>query len=44
MGVSMGEPRSGRYYLAMAVGDQQKSIYAEDNDPGSIGVIVPGPT
>lgn len=41
--VSMGGiAASGGYYLAMAVGDQPKSIYAEPTTTtGSIGVIVP---
>jgi protease-4 len=41
--VSMGSiAASGGYYIAMAVGDQQKSIYAEPTTTtGSIGVIVP---
>ena len=43
MVVSMGGvAASGGYYLAMAVGDQPKSIYAEPTTTtGSIGVIVP---
>jgi len=43
MVVSMGAlAASGGYYLAMAVGDQPKSIYAEPTTTtGSIGVIVP---
>jgi protease-4 len=33
---------SGGYYVAMAVGDQEKSIYAEPTTTtGSIGVIIP---
>ena len=33
---------SGGYYVAMAVGDQPKSIYAEPTTTtGSIGVIIP---
>jgi protease-4 len=41
--VSMGSlAASGGYYVAMAVGDQPKSIYAEPTTTtGSIGVIVP---
>jgi protease-4 len=41
--VSMGSmAASGGYYVAMAVGDQEKSIYAEPTTTtGSIGVIVP---
>lgn len=41
--VSMGGiAASGGYYVAMAVGDQAKSIYAEPTTTtGSIGVIVP---
>ncbi len=41
--VSMGSmAASGGYYVAMAVGDQQQSIYAEPTTiTGSIGVIVP---
>lgn len=41
--VSMGSmAASGGYYVAMAVGDQEKSIYAEPTCiTGSIGVIVP---
>ena len=41
--VSMGSiAASGGYYIAMAVGDQQKSIFAEPTTTtGSIGVIVP---
>jgi len=43
MVVSMGGiAASGGYYLAMAVGDQQRTIYAEPTTTtGSIGVIVP---
>jgi protease-4 len=43
MVVSMGGiAASGGYYLAMAVGDQEKAIYAEPTTTtGSIGVIVP---
>ena len=41
--VSMGGmATSGGYYVAMAVGDQEKSIYAEETTTtGSIGVIIP---
>ncbi len=41
--VSMGGlAASGGYYVAMAVGDQEKSIYAEPTTTtGSIGVIIP---
>ncbi|MHB8862351.1 MAG: signal peptide peptidase SppA [Pirellulaceae bacterium] len=41
--VSMGSiAASGGYYIAMAVGDQEKSIFAEQTSTtGSIGVIVP---
>jgi protease-4 len=41
--VSMGSiAASGGYYVAMAVGDQEKSIYAEPTTTtGSIGVIIP---
>ncbi len=41
--VSMGSiATSGGYYVSMAVGDQQKSIFAEPTTTtGSIGVIVP---
>ncbi len=41
--VSMGSiATSGGYYVAMAVGDQEKSIYAEPTcTTGSIGVIIP---
>ncbi len=41
--VSMGSiAASGGYYIAMAVGDQEKSIFAEPTTTtGSIGVIVP---
>ena len=41
--VSMGSmAASGGYYIAMAVGDQEKSIFAEHTTTtGSIGVIVP---
>ncbi len=41
--VSMGSmAASGGYYIAMAVGDQEKSIYAEPTTTtGSIGVIIP---
>jgi protease-4 len=41
--VSMGSiATSGGYYVAMAVGDQEKSIFAEQTTTtGSIGVIVP---
>lgn len=41
--VSMGPlAASGGYYVAMAVGDQEKSIYAEPTTTtGSIGVIIP---
>jgi protease-4 len=41
--VSMGSvAASGGYYIAMAVGDQKKSIYAEPTTTtGSIGVIIP---
>ena len=40
---SMGSmAASGGYYIAMAVGDQRKSIYAEPTTTtGSIGVIIP---
>ena len=40
---SMGSiAASGGYYVAMAVGDQEKSIYAEPTTwTGSIGVIIP---
>ncbi len=43
MVVSMGSvAASGGYYIAMAVGDQEKSIYAEPlTTTGSIGVIIP---
>lgn len=43
MVVSMGSvAASGGYYIAMAVGDQEKSIYAEPmTTTGSIGVILP---
>ncbi len=43
MVVSMGSmAASGGYYVAMAVGDQEKSIYAEPTTTtGSIGVIIP---
>ena len=43
MVVSMGSmATSGGYYVAMAVGDQEKSIYAEPTTTtGSIGVIMP---
>ncbi len=43
MVVSMGAmAASGGYYVAMAVGDQEKSIYAEPTTTtGSIGVIMP---
>ncbi|MBP87308.1 MAG: signal peptide peptidase SppA [Planctomycetaceae bacterium] len=43
MVVSMGSmAASGGYYVAMAVGDQEKSIYAEPTTTtGSIGVILP---
>lgn len=43
MVVSMGGiAASGGYYLAMAVGDQERAIYAEPTTTtGSIGVIVP---
>lgn len=41
--VSMGSfATSGGYYVSMAVGDQEKSIYAEPTTTtGSIGVIIP---
>jgi len=41
--VSMGSvAASGGYYIAMAVGDQENSIYAEPTTTtGSIGVIIP---
>jgi protease IV len=41
--VSMGSiAASGGYYVAMAVGDQEQSIYAEPTTTtGSIGVIIP---
>ena len=41
--MSMGSiAASGGYYIAMAVGDQEKSIFAEQTTTtGSIGVIVP---
>ena len=41
--VSMGSmAASGGYYIAMAVGDQEQSIYAEPTTTtGSIGVIIP---
>jgi protease-4 len=41
--VSMGSmAASGGYYVSMAVGDQEKSIYAEPTSTtGSIGVIMP---
>ncbi len=41
--VSMGSmAASGGYYISMAVGDQEKSIYAEPTTTtGSIGVIIP---
>ena len=41
--VSMGSmAASGGYYVSMAVGDQEKSIYAEPTTTtGSIGVIIP---
>jgi len=41
--VSMGSiAASGGYYVAMAVGDQEKAIYAEPTTTtGSIGVIIP---
>jgi protease-4 len=41
--VSMGSmAASGGYYISMAVGDQEKSIYAEPTTAtGSIGVIIP---
>ncbi len=41
--VSMGSiAASGGYYVAMAVGDQEKSLYAEPTTTtGSIGVIIP---
>lgn len=41
--VSMGSmAASGGYYVAMAVGDEEKSIYAEPTTiTGSIGVIIP---
>ena len=40
---SMGSmAASGGYYVAMAVGDQENSIYAEPTTTtGSIGVIIP---
>lgn len=43
MVVSMGSmAASGGYYIAMAVGDQEKSIFAEPTTTtGSIGVIIP---
>ena len=43
MVVSMGSiAASGGYYVAMAVGDEEKSIYAEPTTTtGSIGVIIP---
>lgn len=43
MVVSMGSvAASGGYYIAMAVGDQEKCIYAEPlTTTGSIGVIIP---
>lgn len=43
MVVSMGSiAASGGYYIAMAVGDQENSIYAEPlTTTGSIGVIIP---
>lgn len=43
MVVSMGSmAASGGYYVAMAVGDQEKSLYAEPTTTtGSIGVIIP---
>jgi protease-4 len=43
MVVSMGSvAASGGYYIAMAVGDQEKSIFAEQTTTtGSIGVIIP---
>jgi protease-4 len=43
MVVSMGAiAASGGYYVSMAVGDQEKSIYAEPTSTtGSIGVIIP---
>ena len=43
MVVSMGSLcASGGYYLAMAVGDQEQSIYAEPTTwTGSIGVVIP---
>jgi protease-4 len=43
MVVSMGSmAASGGYYVSMAVGDQEKSIYAEPTTTtGSIGVIIP---
>lgn len=43
MVVSMGSmAASGGYYIAMAVGDQEQSIYAEPTTTtGSIGVIIP---
>lgn len=43
MVVSMGSmAASGGYYVAMAVGDQEKSIYCEPTTTtGSIGVIIP---
>ncbi len=43
MVVSMGSiAASGGYYVAMAVGDEKKSIYAEPTTTtGSIGVIIP---
>jgi protease-4 len=41
--VSMGSiAASGGYYIAMAVGDQEQSVYAEPTTTtGSIGVIIP---
>jgi protease-4 len=43
MVVSMGSiAASGGYYISMAVGDQEQSIYAEPTTTtGSIGVIIP---
>lgn len=43
MVVSMGSmAASGGYYVAMAVGDQEKAVYAEPTTTtGSIGVIIP---
>lgn len=43
MVVSMGSTAaSGGYYIAMAVGDQERTIYAEPmTTTGSIGVIIP---